>query len=54
MTQEAKVCSAKMSEERVKEIILTGMTTFDRKESERGHDKLCRNILKDFPDFVRK
>ena len=54
MLQEAKACSANLSEERVKEIVGTGMKSFDRNESERGHDKLCRDILKDFGNFIRR
>ncbi len=30
------------------------MSTFDRNEKERGHAKVCADVLKEFPDMVRK
>jgi len=52
--QKARQCSSRTSQERVEEIIKTGMSTFDRNEKERGHAKVCADVLKDFSDILRK
>lgn len=54
LLQKAKQCSSRTSQEKMEEINSEGMSTFDRNEKERGHAKVCADVLKDFPEVVRK
>jgi hypothetical protein len=54
LLQKAKQCSIHTSQEKMEEITIEGMATFDRNEKERGHAKVCADVLKDFPDLFRK
>ena len=52
MMQAARACTQKVSASQMKEILAAGMQTFDRNEKAIGHTQLCRNILRDFANFV--
>jgi hypothetical protein len=53
MIDSASRCSKAMNDAEVKQLLRSGMDTFDRNEGERGHAALCRDILTDFPGVVR-
>lgn len=42
-----------LGEEYGKKVLKFGMTEFDRNEKEKGHEKICNNILKDFSQYVQ-
>ena len=54
MIEAARSCSDGRSENDIQAAMLGGMKLFDQNESERGHSKVCRDILKDFPNIVRR
>lgn len=54
MLNSARACGPRMSEQDVKAALRAGMETFDRSESQRGHKSLCDEILRKFPNVVRK
>lgn len=54
MIDNARACAAQLGEDHVKDLITSGMATFDRNERERGHRALCADILKKFPGIVRR
>ncbi len=36
------------------EVIKFGMSQFDERRAEVGKEKLCKEVLKDFPEYVKK
>ena len=54
MLQAAKNCSQPLPEATTKELISSGMATFDRNEKERGRATICADVLQRFPNFLRK
>ena len=43
-----------LGQERGVEVLKFGMTEFDRNESERGKTLICNDLLKEFPEYIRK
>ena len=41
-------------QERGLEVLKFGMAEFDRNESERGESVICTDLLKAFPEYIRK
>jgi hypothetical protein len=54
MINNARVCRTQFNESEAKDLLTSGMATFDRNEKERGHRALCSEILKTFPSIVRQ
>lgn len=54
MLQAAKDCSATITDDERLEALKSGMQAFDRHEKERGHDYVCYDVLKTFPNIVRE
>ncbi|EIC19832.1 hypothetical protein [Thiorhodovibrio frisius] len=54
MLQAAKACSHVLSDELLEQSLKSGMKIFDRNENERGHNELCEDILRDFPNMLRR
>jgi hypothetical protein len=54
MLQKAKVCAQTLKEAEMKALVASGMQTFDRNERERGHAEICKEVLRDFPNIIRK
>jgi hypothetical protein len=52
--QKAKQCASRTSQQQTDDINKAGMSSFDRNEQERGHAKVCADVLKDFSDILRK
>lgn len=49
----AKCIKHELGEKYGKKVLMFGMVEFDRNEKKIGHKKICANILKDFPEYVR-
>jgi tetratricopeptide (TPR) repeat protein len=49
MLNAAKACTQMLSSDEMTASLRAGMQTFDRNETERGHDDLCQDIRKSFP-----
>ena len=54
MIQSAKTCSQNLAKDQIEESLKSGMQTFDRNEKERGHNQMCQDILRDFPNHISK
>jgi hypothetical protein len=54
MLSEAGSCSKQYTEAQTKQLLGEGMQTFDRNEQEKGHVSLCKQVLEDFPNLIRK
>jgi hypothetical protein len=54
MMETARSCYQTLGEDPAKEALTSGMHTFDRNEKELGHARLCKDVLKDFSNIVRK
>jgi hypothetical protein len=54
LIDKAAACAAGFPDPKVKELFENGMKMFDQIETEHGHRKVCGDILRDFPMFVRK
>lgn len=52
--KEAKTCSPSLADARVKAQLAEGFKLFDQRAKERGQDKLCADILADFPNVLQK
>jgi hypothetical protein len=50
----ARECAETVSEAENKEAVEGGMEMFNRNEKERGHARVCRDVLRDFRNFVIK
>ncbi len=54
MMDEARSCSRQVGDKAVKSNLKSGMTLFDQRESEWGHDVVCSKILADFPKIIAR
>lgn len=54
ISDSAKCFDHELGVERGKEILIFGMKEFDRSVSEQGKQKTCDDLLKEFPEFIRK
>jgi hypothetical protein len=53
MTEAARTCRNTVGD-KSKDLILSGMQTFDRNEKERGRSQLCRDVLSSFAGMIAK
>ena len=53
MTDNVKRCSQTLQDNQLEELISEGMIAFDKNTEERGLEKLCQDVLRDFPSIVR-
>jgi hypothetical protein len=54
LMNEAKACAHDMGDAQMRQQLLTGAKLFDRRERERGHKRLCQEILRDFSKSVKQ
>ncbi len=50
----AKCTKHEVGEKYSMEVIKFGMSQFDERRAEVGKEKLCKEVLKDFPEYVKK
>jgi hypothetical protein len=53
-TDAAKCTKHELGDKYSQEVIKFGMSQFDERRAEVGKDKLCKEILIDFPEYVKK
>jgi hypothetical protein len=54
LIDESRRCSPVVGEGNVEDLLRDGMALFDKNEKERGRKALCRSVLSEFPNFVRR
>ncbi|MEI7841253.1 MAG: hypothetical protein WCJ11_12215 [Methylococcaceae bacterium] len=54
MMQAAKECASTVSDKERKELLAYGMQLFDKNEAAKGHDKICNELLSDFPTILAR
>jgi hypothetical protein len=54
ISDSAKCFKHELGGEYGKEVLMFGMQEFDRNVQEDGKEKTCKNLLKEFPNFVKK
>ena len=55
LIDDSKKCfEHELGQERGLEVLKFGMAEFDRNESERGESVICTDLLKAFPEYIRK
>ncbi|MBV8914760.1 MAG: hypothetical protein JOZ05_17175 [Acetobacteraceae bacterium] len=54
MMESARRCSQGMDEAQVRQLLASGMQTFDRNEQQKGHAAMCREVLANFPGMLRE
>ncbi|HMJ25414.1 MAG TPA: hypothetical protein VK475_06280 [Pyrinomonadaceae bacterium] len=54
LIDESRRCSPVVGEGNVEDLLRDSMALFDKNEKERGRKALCRSILSEFPNFVRR
>ncbi|MGZ8906815.1 MAG: hypothetical protein ACXW1U_13970 [Methylobacter sp.] len=52
MMQSAQECYPVLGEKEAKNALGNGMKMFDYNEAKRGHDKICKDVLHDFPNIL--
>jgi len=50
----AKACARDMNEATTQKELSAGMKLFDTRERQRGHKRLCQEILRSFPNIVKR
>ena len=53
MIESARRCAQRLNKTVSKDLLSSGMATFDENEREKGHKLLCEEILSQFPGIVR-
>lgn len=54
ISDSAKCFQYELGDEYGKEVLMFGMKEFDRNVKEDGKNRTCNNLLKEFPEYVRK
>lgn len=54
ITDAAKCTKHELGDKYSQEVIKFGMSQFDERRAEVGKDKLCKEVLLDFPEYVKK
>ncbi|WP_151739848.1 hypothetical protein [Acinetobacter nosocomialis] len=54
ISDSAKCFQYELGDEYGKEVLMFGMKEFDRNVKKDGKNRTCNNLLKEFPEYVRK